>query len=99
MNKRELEDYRHMMAALEQLGFTYNERQALRRISMTLHRWHERECGDEYGCIERDDATGKALYRSARTGKAWAIPDRESGARKRLDRIVAERNKPLWPQN
>ena len=27
-------------------GFVYEDACALRRISMTLHRWHELECGD-----------------------------------------------------
>ena len=32
-------------------GFDYADALALRRISMTLHRWHELECGDsnDYG--------------------------------------------------
>jgi hypothetical protein len=38
-------------------GFTMPDADALRRISMTLHRWHERECGDgdDHGswCIVR----------------------------------------------
>lgn len=28
------------------LGFSFEEASTLRRISMTLHRWHEMECGD-----------------------------------------------------
>jgi hypothetical protein len=31
---------------LENAGFSYEDATALRRISMTLHRWHELECGD-----------------------------------------------------
>jgi hypothetical protein len=27
-------------------GIAYDDAQALRRVSMTLHRWHELECGD-----------------------------------------------------
>ena len=38
---------------LMQLGFTQAEAESLRRISMTLQRWHERECGTDSGCIER----------------------------------------------
>jgi len=38
-------------------GISYEDATALRRISMTLHRWHELECGDgnSYGswCITR----------------------------------------------
>lgn len=32
--------------ALQSIGVTRDDATALRRISMTLHRWHERECGD-----------------------------------------------------
>lgn len=31
---------------LQSAGFSYDDASALRRISMTLHRWHELECGD-----------------------------------------------------
>ena len=44
------------------LGFSSEEASTLRRISMTLHRWHEMECGDgnEYAswCIVRGNKTG-----------------------------------------
>lgn len=74
------------------LGFTIAEAEQLRRISMTLRRWYELECGDDSGCIERDETTGKALRRSAHSGKAWKIPDREKGALKRLAAILERRN-------
>lgn len=32
--------------ALQAAGINYEDACALRRISMTLHRWHELECGD-----------------------------------------------------
>lgn len=32
---------------------------ALRRISMTLTRWHELECGTDRGHVKRDEKTGK----------------------------------------
>lgn len=34
------------IAALERAGMKYRDAVQLRRISMTLHRWHELECGD-----------------------------------------------------
>ena len=63
---------------------------------MTLHRWHEMECGDGNGYIERDEKTGKPRYFNARANylaandpRAWsAIPDREKGALKRLATIM-----------
>ena len=34
------------LAALGRMGIAQDDAAALRRISMTLHRWHELECGD-----------------------------------------------------
>jgi hypothetical protein len=77
---------------LASLGFTREEAEKLRRISMTLHRWHEMECGTDGGCIERDEATGKTFWLNAMTGRRFPTPDRETGARKRLAAILATRN-------
>ena len=76
---------------LRALGFTQDEAESLRRISMTLHRWHEMECGTDNGCIERDEATGKTFWRNAMTGRRFPTPDRETGARKRLAAIMEAR--------
>jgi hypothetical protein len=37
------------ITALQVAGIEYPDALALRRISMTLHRWHELECGDGNG--------------------------------------------------
>jgi len=76
---------------LRRLGFTQDEAEKLRRISMTLHRWHVRECGTDGGCIERDEATGNAFWLNAMTGRRYPIQDRETGARKRLTEIMMQR--------
>ena len=76
---------------LRGLGFTQDEAEKLRRISMTLHRWHARECGTGDGCIERDEVTGKAFWLNAITGRRYPIQDRETGARKRLTEIMMQR--------
>lgn len=76
--------------------------EALRRISMTLHRWHELECGDSNNyaswAIERDgDEPDSKPYlvthphgRSGEPIKSrrTAIADREAGALKRLAAIL-----------
>ena len=93
MNK----DTHEMLARLERAGISYNDALALRRISMTLHRWHEAECGTGNGCIERDEATGIPYWHNARSSYLGAndrraysrIPDRETGALKRLKAIMA----------
>src|SRR3990167_8087667 len=93
MNK----DTTNMLARLERLGITSADALALRRISMTLHRWYELECGTGDGCIERDEATGvpywydaNSRYLGANDRRAYSrIPDREKGALKRLAAIMA----------
>lgn len=92
MNKKEAMRITHQENVLMQLGFTQQEAEQLRRISMTLHRWHELECGVDGGCVERDEETGKVYWRSAHTGKLWPYADRETGALKRLAAIIKARN-------
>lgn len=77
--------------SMERLGIDYSTAQRLRRIEMTLHRWHEAECN---GDIQRDEATGKA-YRHYGRGTSGpfltvAAPDKETAALKRLAAIMAE---------
>ncbi len=93
MNRRQVANFNHLTYALTCYGIDFSDIDKLRRIEMTLHRWAERECGDEYGnCIERDEATGKPfLTYDAGSGprKRYAIPDKERGALKRLAAIMA----------
>ena len=74
--------------ALANAGISYSDALALRRISMTLHRWHELECGTDSGSVERDEKTGKPFFRSAYNDSKHVIPDRETGALKRLAAIM-----------
>jgi len=88
MTKQEARRLARQYEVLESLGFTYDEADKLRRISMTLHRWHELECGDDFGCVERDEHTGKPFMRSSRTDRTYPIADRETGAKKRLAKLI-----------
>ena len=88
MNRREAMEANAREAALLNNGISVADAEALRRISMTLHRWHERECGDAGGCIERDELTERPYWHDAYSGRRWSIPDRETGARKRLAAIM-----------
>lgn len=111
MTKREAERQTHQENTLLQLGFTRDEAAALRRISMTLQRWFEYECGTGDGqttrSIERDgdDDDSKPFMRlqyPTRDGyvdRRWPIADRETGARKRLEAIVNARNNRLRVAN
>ena len=83
---------------LTRAGIDYDDALALRRISMTLHRWAELECGDGHGCIERDEKTGRPRYYRANHNyvdphdprASYAVPDREAGALKRLAKLMAK---------
>ena len=70
------------------LGFAPHETEALRRISRTLHRWYELECGTDAGCIERDDSTGKPFWLTS-SGHRYPVRDREAGALRRLNKIMS----------
>lgn len=88
MTRREAERLTHQENTLMSLGISREHAESLRRISMTLHRWFERECGDGNGCIERDD-TGKPYWLNAFTGRTYPIADKERGALKRLSAIMS----------
>ena len=77
-----------VLRRLEQAGITYTDAVKLRRIALTLHRWHERECGLDNGCIERDEATNKPYWLNSHTMKRYPIPDRERGALSRLADVM-----------
>lgn len=106
MTKREALRQTQQENTLIALGFTRDEAEALRRISMTLHRWHELECGTDHACIVRgrwdrdtqtfdyDDNGSPYFEFSGASGKNRYAPtrDRETGAKKRLSAIIAARN-------
>lgn len=79
---------------MEKLGFTYSETETLRRAEMTLHRWAEREANGE---VERDEKTGKVHAVNPNTGerRRYTVPDRETGAWKRVLRTLEHRNQRL----
>ena len=92
MNKRERERITAMYYRLSELdGFTFAECETLRKASMILSRWGERECNGE---IERDETTGKLFHfydvqtRSGWQRKGYPVPDRETGAKKRIQAII-----------
>ena len=88
MTRAEAARLTHQENALISLGFTSDEAEKLRRISMTLQRWHEMECGTDNGCVERDETTGKTFWRNSYTGRLSPVADRETGAKKRLLAII-----------
>lgn len=59
---------------LRQAGISRDDAEALRRISMTLHRWHELECGDSNDYASWTIARGAFFNDSAR-GKVFVHDD------------------------
>jgi hypothetical protein len=100
MTKREAMRQTHQQNVLTELGFTPAEADALRRISLTLHRWYEHECN---GTIQRDgdNGDGRPYWHSAHDGRRIApVADRETGAIKRLKAIIGARNdRPDWQED
>ena len=92
MTKQEATRLTRQQDVLQSLGFTSDEADKLRRISMTLRRWHEMECGTDNGCVERDETTGKAYWLNSTSGKRYPMRDRETGAKNRLASILGQRN-------
>ena len=91
MTKQEAMRQTHLYNALRSLGFDDADCGALRRVSMTLHRWFELECGTDNGAIERDEKTGKPYFVNASgSGRRHPVRDREAGAMRRLARIMAK---------
>ncbi len=81
---------RECIPRLVALGISEHDAAELRRISMTLHRWHEMECGIANGGIQRDETTGKPWwYSSVSNKRIRVIDDLESGAMKRLAAIMS----------
>lgn len=84
MNRKEAIRQTEQIRRLEAVGFSQAEAETLRRISMTLHRWAERECNGE---VEVDD-DGKAFGVSSWGTNRWPIPNREAGALRRLAKMM-----------
>ena len=89
MNRKEISE---LYRSAEKLGINWKAVESFRRDSMTLRRWFERECGDSNNyaswAVERDPDTDiPYLVTYPHNGKERKnrIPDREKGARKRID--------------
>lgn len=92
--KREILRREFQKNTLLQVGFTEEEANALRRISMTLHRWSEHCCN---GNIQREGPRGDGKPRwyygqSSDPKHSYPISDRERGALRRLAKIIDARN-------
>lgn len=77
------------------MGFTPAEAETLRRAAVTMHRWHEQECGDGNSwaswAIEWDDETGipyRCTYPHQGPSRRERIADRYTPARERAEAIA-----------
>lgn len=77
-------------------GISLEHAVQLRRIAMTLHRWHEMECGDsnDYGswCIARGNKTGNVFEYDEDNGKPY-IEYHSRSANKPTYRLIPDREK------
>ncbi len=94
MTRKEARRQTRQLDVLASLGIGQADAETLRRISMTLHRWHEMECGTERGAIERaepdGDKLGRPYWHNAVNGRQYPVADRETGALRRLSAIMAK---------
>ena len=89
MTNEERENQFKRKSRLIEFGISRDDIKSLHRISHTLQNWFALECG---GAIERDELTERPYMRTwdNQNGKRkWSIRDRETGARKRLKKIMA----------
>jgi hypothetical protein len=103
MTKREALRRVTQAQRLQTLGFTLAQADQLRRISVTLSRWYELECGTDSACLVRGrlvdgefqyDERGQAFWEFAGVsgrGRYSRTADRERGAIKRLEAIMRDR--------
>lgn len=91
MTRTEAERLTRQADTLRTLGFTLEEAEQIRRISMALRRWHEHECN---GTIQREgDGAGRPYWHSTYDGRRLGpAADREAGALRRLGAIINARN-------
>ena len=86
ISRRAAEARANLYSSLGSLGFTSDESDALRRVSMALHSWAEHECN---GTIQRDEATGIPYFHSEYDGRRLGrAQDRERGALRKLETIL-----------
>ena len=74
---------------LQREGFAHDDAVRLRKDALILHRWHELECGSTYGCVERDETTGKTYSVNAMSGRRYPCADRETPALKRIASVMS----------
>ena len=93
MNKSERLRITELYYRMSEHGFSFEEMETIRKASLQLHRWSERECNED---IERREDGKVYLTVHPMSGKPWSYPirDMESAAKRRIEAILA--NHPGW---
>jgi len=98
-----------LMHTMNQRGIaaSFDDANTLRRAQITLHRWHEQECGDsnEHASysIERDENTNipyRCIYphREGAKNIRYRIADKEAGAIRRVAEVCKRLNAHFYVQ-
>lgn len=90
LTKRQAERFAFIQRAL---NISPDEVQHLLTQEKFLHTWHEKECGNDYGCIQWEDVNGteRPFWMSNRTYKTSPMRDTYTPRKERLAQWCAER--------
>lgn len=87
MNKSERLRIAELYYRMSEHGFSFDEMETLRKASLQLSRWCERECNED---IERrEDGRVYLTVHGPRSNWSYPIRDMESAAKRRIDAILA----------
>lgn len=79
----------NLFRALNSAGISDIDIFGLLRIEKTLGRWAERECNGELDRDEKDNKTYRVYYSQIGDARRYRVADKETGALKRLRRIMS----------
>ena len=90
LTKRQTQRLQHITNAL---GLDVSDVRHLLTQEKFLHSWHEKECGNDYGCIQWEDVNGteRPFWLSNRNYKTSPMRDNYIPRRARLAEWCAER--------
>ena len=85
-----MSEKRYFVSSARAKGIDYDHAERLWLLERRLQRWHERECGDDNGCITEDEDTGRYYWQNAMTGRMVPIADRYTPNVRRVAEIAAK---------
>ena len=84
-----MNEKRYFVSSACNKGIDYDHAVRLWQLECRLQRWHERECGDDNGCITQNEDTGRYYWQNAMTGRMIPIADRYTPNVRRVAEIAA----------